>query len=353
MSGPIEPLSIGFIGYGKFSRFLHASLAELSSVQVKAIYDPLILGKRPLEIDNSITIAGSSEELLADPSIAAVHIVTPPATHAPLALAAIAAGKHVVVEKPLAFTAREAAEIISAASKAERVVAVNYVLRYNPLLDVFQRIIAQGLFGKLRWVRLENAVPQPPNRHWFWDVKQSGGIHLEHGVHFFDAALWLLADNAVDVSGSLVFREKKNTEAFADILFPNQCLVRFAHGFLTVPRVNTTTWLLVWDRATALIQGWTPTHATITAAANSAEVTTLREFGFSVSEKKDESIIQATREIATHEDIPYADAVRSLWGDVVASIRQGSHAVIPPHVDPAASIDLASRASRSSLRLTG
>lgn len=351
MTSTSKPISVGFIGFGKFSRFLLTSLASLPAVQVRSVYDPN-LHDRPHELSQDAQISASLEELLADPTLEAVHIVTPPSTHADIAHAAIAAGKHVVVEKPIALTPKAAGKIMTAAQAANKVFAVNYVLRYNPLLQTIHEIIRKNLFGKLLWFRLENAAPGPPAGHWFWDLEQSGGIHLEHGVHFFDAALWLLNQTPKTITGELVFRQNKNTEAFATAVFPDQSIARFAHGFITTNKhVQSTTWLLVWERARLIVNGWIPRQAELVAAATPDEITILQKLGFTVSNDKNLETIQATHVIAEDEQQPYAEGVRRLWSDVATAIRKNQAGIFPPKTDPSASVALAWRASRRRINL--
>lgn len=346
-----KPVSVGFIGFGKFSRFLLSSLTSLPTVQVRSVYDPN-LRSRPHELSQDAHIATSLEELLTDPTIEAVHIVTPPSTHADIARAAIAAGKHVVVEKPIALNPQTASKIIAAAQAGKKVLAVNYVLRYNPLLQTIHAIIKKNLFGKLLWLRLENAAPGPPIGHWFWDLEQSGGIHLEHGVHFFDAALWLLDQIPKNITGELIFRQHKNTEAFATAVFPDQSIARFAHGFITANKyVQSTTWLLVWERARLVVNGWIPRQAELIAAATPDEITILKNLEFTVSNDKNLETIHATRVIAEDEQQPYAEGVRRLWSDVATAIRKNQAGIFPPGADPAASVALAWSASRRHINL--
>lgn len=348
-----SPLAIGLIGFGKFSRFLVSSLAELPTVQIRKVYDPKIISARPPELPADVSIARSIPELLDDPDIAAVHIATPPADHAQLALAALAVGKHTIVEKPIALRSSQAQKIMKVARKNNLVLGVHYPLRYNPLLQAFRTLIAQKSFGNLLWVRLENAAPQPPEGHWFWDMKQSGGIHVEHSVHFFDAALWLVNKKPTNCTGNLVFRQQKNTEAFATITFRGQTLARFAHGFLTVPYIRSTSWLLVWERARARIEGWTPIQAEIVAQALPEEISLLQKLNFATQAGEGENIIRATQIIAAVEDPPYAKAIQSFWQDVATAAQKKSAQVIPQDTDPAISVALAERASQNHLRFPG
>lgn len=93
--------------------------------------------------------AGNATELTEDPEIDVVHVCTPNSSHAALATAALAAGKHVVCEKPIATSVSEATELVSAADAAGRIGAVPFVYRYHPMVREARARIARGDIGAL------------------------------------------------------------------------------------------------------------------------------------------------------------------------------------------------------------
>ena len=127
-------------------------------------------------------------EMLRDPTIELIHIVTPPDKHAEMAIASLQAGKHVFVEKPLATRNADAQAILNAAQEAGKLAGINFVMRYNPLYQSVQTIARAGWLGRLTHVGFENYASDEGlgDDHWFWDPVASGGIFVEHGVHFFD-----------------------------------------------------------------------------------------------------------------------------------------------------------------------
>ncbi|PWC42139.1 Gfo/Idh/MocA family oxidoreductase [Azospirillum sp. TSO22-1] len=92
------------------------------------------------------------DEVLADPEIDALVLATPAETHAALALRAIAAGKHVFVEKPLALAEEDAAKVRKAAEAAKRVVMVGHLLQYHPAFLRLKQLVAEGRLGRLRYI---------------------------------------------------------------------------------------------------------------------------------------------------------------------------------------------------------
>jgi len=93
------------------------------------------------------------QELIADPAVDVVHITTPNYLHYPMAKAAIAAGKHVVCEKPLAVNSQESAELLQLAQQAGIVHAVNYNIRFYPLCQEARARAARGDLGEVYIIR--------------------------------------------------------------------------------------------------------------------------------------------------------------------------------------------------------
>ena len=96
---------------------------------------------------STIEVETSVERLLARPDLDAVAIATPARTHAPLAIAALEAGKHVLVETPLADTVEDAERMIAAAEKADRVLMIDHTFCYTPAVSAIRDAIADGVLG--------------------------------------------------------------------------------------------------------------------------------------------------------------------------------------------------------------
>jgi predicted dehydrogenase len=145
---------------------------------------------------------GSYEAGLADPSVTVAIVATPPATHRTLALQALDAGKHVIVEKPAFVRATDADVVRAAAAAAARrvFVAENYV--YKPVAAHLRRIVAAGDLGEVRFVSV-NATKRQPADGWRADPTLSGGGALfEAGVHWVSFA----ANIGLDVAAVDAYR---------------------------------------------------------------------------------------------------------------------------------------------------
>jgi len=154
------------------------------------------------------TACGSLTEALELPGIAAVTIATPPLTHAGLALEAMAAGKHVLCEKPFAADATEAREVLAAAEKAGVVHVMGTEFRYDAGQALLARSVAEGVVGVPRMATWLMHVPvlagsdaEVPD--WWADAGASGGWLAAHGSQLIDQIRVTLGEFQ-GVSASLV-----------------------------------------------------------------------------------------------------------------------------------------------------
>jgi UDP-N-acetylglucosamine 3-dehydrogenase len=145
---------------------------------------------------------GSYEEAIRDPRVDAVVVATPPSSHLELTLAALAAGKHAVVEKPPFLRAADF-EVVRAAKEAagRRVlIAENYF--YKPLAEALRETIAGGALGEVRIITV-NALKQQKVADWRGDQALSGGGALyEGGIHWID----FFANLGPEITGVQGFR---------------------------------------------------------------------------------------------------------------------------------------------------
>jgi predicted dehydrogenase len=147
-------LKVGVIGCGFMGKTHVENLRRLGFVDVAAV-----AGITQDEADRfakaySVPRAtGNYKEILADPEIVGVHVCTPNALHAPVAKAALQAGKHVLCEKPLALSSKEAKEMLDLAEKKKLCHATNHNLRYYPAVQQARAMIAHGELGDIQVVQ--------------------------------------------------------------------------------------------------------------------------------------------------------------------------------------------------------
>ncbi|MFE9250123.1 Gfo/Idh/MocA family oxidoreductase [Streptomyces sp. NPDC007088] len=268
MSATTAPLGLGLVGCGGFGTYVLDAVAGLPGLRPVAVADPDPVRAKALGERHGVPALGSLEELLERPDVAAVAIATPPAAHAATATAALRAGRHVFCEKPLATTARDARAVAEEAERAGRALVVDHVLRYNPLLRAVERLTARGLLAPPRRFLFENDASDQDlgPGHWFWDRAHSGGIFVEHGVHFFDAARALLGTEPLSVRATAVRRPGGPVDMVsADVLHPGGVLASHLHSFTHAHRCERQLMRLDHGFAETRIEGWIPVRAEISA----------------------------------------------------------------------------------------
>jgi predicted dehydrogenase len=130
--------------------------------------------------------------VLADPAVELVSICTPTGTHLDLAARALAAGKHVLLEKPLALTVADGERLVELGRRAGPMLMVAHVVRFFPGYAAVRELVELGRLGAVREVRADRLAPADGRPAWLDDETRSGGFLLDLAVHDFDQLLLLL-----------------------------------------------------------------------------------------------------------------------------------------------------------------
>jgi len=152
------------------------------------------------------------DDLLNDDSIDAVDICTPNFLHAPMGIAALEAGKHVLCERPLARSADEAANMAKAAKKADRTLLCCVQHRFRPDAQLLKKFVDKGDLGeiflaKAGWLRQRT---EWDSDEWRRQKKESGGgVVLDLGFQMLDLSLWALGSPAVSSVTASVHRQRR------------------------------------------------------------------------------------------------------------------------------------------------
>ncbi|GAB4226159.1 MAG: bi-domain-containing oxidoreductase [Acidobacteriota bacterium] len=179
-------LGIGFIGAGSFARsYLLPHLRGREGVRLEAVATARGFTASEIARRFEFRVAASDpREVLEDPAIDAVFIATRHDAHARLVLAALAAGKHVFVEKPLCLTDDELAELRGAIAAGDRIVQVGFNRRFSPLARTLREVVAAS--GEPVQVTCRVSAGPLPEDHWLNDPRVGGGRILGEGCHFVD-----------------------------------------------------------------------------------------------------------------------------------------------------------------------
>ena len=146
------PVGVAVVGAGYWGPNLIRNLASLPECRLVAVCDLDVERLDPIARELGVWTTTSLEELLAERSVEAVAIATPAATHRQVAEAALRAGRHVLVEKPLATDPADAAALVACARARRRVLMVGHLFAYAPAVARLAGLIAQGTIGELCYV---------------------------------------------------------------------------------------------------------------------------------------------------------------------------------------------------------
>ena len=190
-------IKVGIVGTG-IGR-LHANgYRKCPDVEIRAVCDiDEARARKAAEEYGVKDVYTDYREMMKDPEIDAVSVCTPNALHAPVAVAAFEAGKHVICEKPLATNARDGKAMVDAGKKAGKIFMMAFNNRFRGDTQLLKKCIEAGELGeiyyaKTGWLRRKGI---PGMGGWFTTKSMSGGGPLiDLGVHVLDLTLWLMGN---------------------------------------------------------------------------------------------------------------------------------------------------------------
>lgn len=289
---------------------------------------------------------GGLDELLADPAVGVVHVTSPNVAHYPQVKAILAAGKHVICEKPLAMTSAQSSEMVELARASGKVAAVCYNIRFYPLNQQARGMVAAGDLGQPRLITgqyHQDWLAKETDWNWRLEGDQGGALRSvgDIGTHWLDLVTFILGEKPVavlaDLSTFLPVRQKPlgPVASFATAQGATQAvtvetddaamiLLRFASGAraaLTTSQVsqgrkNSLRWEIAGSAASAAWDSETPDHLWIGHRDGPNQVL-----------QRDPGLMNATGAAAAH--LPgghvegFADSFRAFIAQVYRDISAG------------------------------
>jgi predicted dehydrogenase len=260
-----KPVSIGLVGAGAYGQFCLETFSQMSEVRIVAVADVEVERARALAGRYGAEAYDSIGGLLDNPAVEIVALNTPPHFHAEQGIAALKAGKHLFCEKPLALDTEEGERLIETARENRARLTVDYVMRRNPYWDAAAGLARSGVLGALRHIDLANhaAGLELPAGHWFWDKEKSGGIWIEHGVHFFDAFAWVSGENGQIFASKAYYRPDGVNDRVEALAQYGDVAAHFYHAFDKSSRTEQTTVRLTFENGYVTLSEWVPTSIEI------------------------------------------------------------------------------------------
>ncbi|OXS55931.1 oxidoreductase [Cohnella sp. CIP 111063] len=189
-------VNFALVGCGFIANKHSEAISEIEDACIYAVCDKIEQNMVPYKEKHSALTYNDYDLLLQDPNVQVVNICTPSGTHAALAIKAAKAGKHVILEKPMALNEKDANDIILACRANNVKLAVVHPNRFRPALIELKKLLESGAFGTIshinatvRWNRDKAYYSQAP---WRGSRAMDGGVLMNQAIHNLDLLLWLM-----------------------------------------------------------------------------------------------------------------------------------------------------------------
>ena len=230
-----EPVRVAVVGLGYWGPNLVRVLHELPEASVTAVCDlrPEVLGRTALRYP-AARMSSSFEDVLADTSVDAVALATPVSTHYELAAAALRAGKHVFVEKPLAGSSQEALELLELSREEQLVLMPGHTFLYSAPVNMSRELIERGELGEIFFISTSrvNLGLHQRDVSVVWDL----------GPHDFSILRYWLGEMPSKVSAlsrSCIIEGTPDV-AFIDLEFPSGTIAHVELSWLAPSKLRRT-----------------------------------------------------------------------------------------------------------------
>lgn len=182
---------VGFLGTGWIGRHRMAAMLATGTVEAVGIDDPSSeMAADAAKLAPGAAVVPDLDALLAL-GLDGIVIATPSALHAAQSIAALDAGAAVFCQKPLGRDAAEAAAVVGAARRADRLLGVDFSYRHTAAMQAIVPLLRTGALGELTAIDLTFHNAWGPDKPWFYDrTLAGGGCMMDLGVHLVDLALW-------------------------------------------------------------------------------------------------------------------------------------------------------------------
>jgi predicted dehydrogenase len=360
----------GLVGASKFGRFCLEEYSTIPGLHPVAVWNRTTEKARDLSQAVGMRCSDSLDALLADPDVEVVHVATTPDVHARHAAAALEAGKHVLCEKPLSTTLDDADDLARRARRNGVHLSVDFMMRFGPLWESVDRIVRRRLLGSFLRGYVFNCAgdDQLTPDHWFWDPSRSGGIFVEHGVHFFDlVGSWLGAGTVTSAESHARPGSEVVDQVHCTVDYGEQGSVNFYHGFHQASLLDRQEIKLIFERGEVTMRGWIADSIEITAATDERSVEDVIALFDGPKVETLEELDDAKRDVVRrwrNERIDrlvkiswasgdtavdsYRKALGGLMGDLVEAVRDPRHTPRVRGDDGREALKLALDASRMS-----
>ena len=227
-------MRIGLVGYGAWGRMHAGAIARVPGLSLAAVMCGSDASARAAAAElPGVAVYRDLAALLDDRSVDLVDIVVPNHLHAAMAVAALDAGKHVLLEKPMATTLADAERVVAAAERSRCYLGVGLELHVSRQWARVRELIAEGAIGRLRYANLTlfRRPFRPGSGNWRVTSDRVGSWILEEPIHYIDLLLWYFRERGLPVE---VSADGVPSPLGAGMYDAFTCTLRFADGAYAV-----------------------------------------------------------------------------------------------------------------------
>ncbi|MEO7368276.1 MAG: Gfo/Idh/MocA family oxidoreductase, partial [Gemmatimonadaceae bacterium] len=189
MTEPSDRVGVGVVGCGVIAYWVYLRLlSKMRDARLIVASDPSPAARARAEQVVKCPIVESADSVLEHPVVDAVVICAPTEFHADLTIAALASGKHVFVEKPIAIDAESSERVMTAVGRTDCIARVGFNRRRHPMFEQAKMLLADGAIGEVRAIQSAFCEPMVANEmsEWRRTRKRGGGVLLDLASHHFD-----------------------------------------------------------------------------------------------------------------------------------------------------------------------
>ena len=223
----MKRITFGIIGCGTIAHFHAKAIAAMEGAELIGAADVSAESAQRFADTHGVRAYGSVEEMLSDKEVDAVCVCTPSGFHAEGAIAAIRAGKHVMIEKPLAITNEDCDRLIRAADEVGVTAGVITQYRFSPAIQRLKELLDGGKLGKIISAELvmkyNRTQAYYDSSSWRGTWQLDGGSLMNQGIHGVDAMLYVMgaAKSVFGYTGTLTHEMEAEDTACAAVAFQN------------------------------------------------------------------------------------------------------------------------------------
>lgn len=226
-----KKMRFGIVGCGMIAGVHARAIEHIDGAELFGVADNSLAAANRFAQQHGVKAYADYSEMLSDENIDAVCICTPSFLHAEMAIEAMNAGKHVVVEKPMALDADSADEVIKVSDKTGKKLTVIYQLRYEDDIIKVKELVRQGAFGRITLCRLAlnyyRSKEYYASSAWKGMIKyEGGGALMNQGIHGVDLMEYIMGDvkSVRGLAKTLVHNIEVEDTAVATVEFENGAL---------------------------------------------------------------------------------------------------------------------------------